>query len=67
MGELKIILKQKRDYIKKTKQFTNYSEDIAIANKIISRHTNNCPCPEILVKCKSMLNGAKQKLLFCCS
>jgi hypothetical protein len=64
MKELKnYILKTEGDYIKKTKVYQLYSDMLSL-NKIISHGTNNCLCPEILVKCKSMLNGAKQKLLF---
>jgi Cu(I)/Ag(I) efflux system membrane fusion protein len=65
MGRIEnYILKQKETIHQNQAVYQLYSEDIAIATRLFHGIQTIVSCPEILVKCKSMLNGAKQKLLF---
>jgi Cu(I)/Ag(I) efflux system membrane fusion protein len=66
MGRIeKYISKPKAIIFKKIRRFINSTvKTLQLLNTIILQHSNNCPCPVILVKMLSMLNAAKQKLLF---
>jgi hypothetical protein len=51
-AELKIIFQNRRRlYSKNQAVYQLYSEDLQLLNTIILQHSNNCPCPVILVKC----------------